>query len=111
MKINNIEFKKGTNILTNNGNTIVGKLANILKNTPTMNIEIAGYTDSDGSAGYNKKLSQSRVDSVRRVLISKNIKANRLVAKGYGESKPLVPNTTQTNKQKNRRVEIYIVTN
>ncbi len=75
----------------------------------TIRIEIAGHTDSDGSEAYNLKLSQSRVDTVKKELISKHIEASRLVAKGYGETKPLVPNTTRANKARNRRVEINIL--
>jgi len=107
LKLDNIEFNVNKSTLTTKGATTVDKLANILKTT-TIHIEIAGHTDSDGSAVLNQKLSQERVDTVKQRLIVKGIQAHRMTAKGYGESKPLVPNTTRTNKQKNRRVEINI---
>ena len=84
-------------------------MAHILKQYPNIKIEIAGHTDSDGSESFNQKLSQSRVETVKGRLISRGVNANRLTAKGYGETKPLVPNTTDENKQKNRRVEIIIL--
>jgi len=103
-----IEFEKGNNTLTSKGKNSVAELAKVLKNRATIKIEIAGYTDSDGSNAYNKKLSQARVDMVKKVLITNHISPTRLIARGYGEAKPLVANTTEANKQKNRRVEIYI---
>ena len=104
-----IEFNTGTSSLSNKGKDTVSKLANILKKYPDLNIEIAGHTDSDGSKAFNTKLSQSRVDNVKKELISKGVSINTLTAKGYGESRPLVPNTTRANKQKNRRVELNII--
>jgi len=108
LQIENIEFKVGKGSLTKKGIATVDKLANILLQHPNIKAEIAGHTDSDGSAIFNQKLSQARVDTAKARLIKKGIDATRLTARGYGESKPLVPNTTRENKQKNRRVEIHI---
>ena len=58
---------------------------------------------------YNETFSQSRAESVVQYLIAKGIDASRLVAKGYGESKPTVPNNSEKNKQINRRVEFTIL--
>jgi len=108
LKIQNIEFEVAKGSLTPRGKGTVDKLANILKQYPHIKIEIAGHTDSDGSATFNQNLSQSRVNTVQKRLITKGINANRLTAKGYGEAQPLVPNTSDENKQRNRRVEINI---
>jgi len=108
LQIENIEFQVAKGSLTQKGQTTVDKLANILTQYPHIKAEIAGHTDSDGSAIFNQKLSQERVDTVKRRLMSKGIGAARLTAKGYGESQPLVPNTSDENKQTNRRVEINI---
>jgi len=54
-------------------------------------------------------LSQGRVNNVKRALMQEGIDKDRIKAVGYGETKPLVPNTTEENKQKNRRVEIIVV--
>ena len=109
LKTDRIGFEKGTNILTAQGNNAVQNLAKTLKSKPNIYIEIAGYTDSDGSAVYNKKLSQSRVDMVKKVLMRRHVSDKRLRAHGYGEVNPIAPNTTKSNKEKNRRVEIYVV--
>ncbi len=109
LKVENIEFNIAKSTLTNLGKSTVDKLAGILKKYPEIKVEIAGYTDSDGDAVFNQKLSQARVETVKRELIAQGIQSKRLTAKGYGESNPLVPNTTNKNKQRNRRVEINII--
>ena len=108
LKIENIEFEVAKGSLTQKGKSTVDKLANIIKQYPNLRIEIAGHTDSDGSAEFNQKLSQTRVDTVKAHLVAKGIQSKQLTAKGYGESKPRVPNTSDENKAKNRRVEINI---
>lgn len=69
-------------------------------------IEVAGHTDSTGSAAYNQKLSERRAEIVRAYLIEKGIAADRLIAKGYGESQPVADNRTKEGRYKNRRVEL-----
>ncbi|MHB1143534.1 MAG: OmpA family protein [Thiobacillus sp.] len=71
-----------------------------------VNIEVAGHTDSRGSDKYNMSLSQRRAEAVRNYLISKGIAADRLSAKGYGESQPVADNATDEGRFKNRRVEL-----
>jgi outer membrane protein OmpA-like peptidoglycan-associated protein len=73
-------------------------------------VEVGGHTDAKGSDTYNQGLSQRRVDSVRRHLIGKGVQESRLVAKGYGESKPIADNATPEGRASNRRVEFTIVT-
>lgn len=109
LTIENIEFDVAKGTLTPKGHQTVNKLAEILKQYPHIRVEIAGHTDSDGDAAFNLNLSQARVDSVKKALVEQGIDPSRLDAKGYGESKPLVPNTSAENKQKNRRVEFNII--
>ena len=109
LQIENIEFETAKGSLTPKGEKTVDKLSAILQKYPNIKAEIAGHTDSDGSAAFNLKLSQARVDTVKKRLVADGIRTERLTAKGYGETKPIVPNTTRENKQKNRRVEIIIL--
>jgi outer membrane protein OmpA-like peptidoglycan-associated protein len=87
-------------------------LPNIDKDVATLeqwgnvNIEVAGHTDSRGSDAYNIDLSQRRAEAVRNYLISKGIAADRLSAKGYGESQPVADNATEDGRFMNRRVEL-----
>ncbi len=109
LRTQHIEFLPAKGALTPEGEQTVDRLAKILSIYPRIHIEIAGHTDSDGSESFNQKLSQKRVDAVKKRLVSKGISPKRLRAKGYGESQPLVPNTSDENKQKNRRVEITVL--
>jgi OOP family OmpA-OmpF porin len=71
-------------------------------------IRIEGHTDSDGSDASNMDLSQRRAEAVVAYLVDKEVERERLDAVGFGESKPLVPNSNNTNKAKNRRVELHV---
>jgi len=77
-----------------------------LKSWGDVDIEVAGHTDSMGSDAYNMNLSQQRAEAVRNFLISKGVAADRLTAKGYGESQPVADNATEEGRFKNRRVEL-----
>lgn len=85
---------------------ILDKAAEGLKEWGDVKVEINGYTDSRGSAKYNLRLSQARAEAVRTYLIGKGISADRLTAKGYGESNPVADNKTEEGRFHNRRVEL-----
>jgi outer membrane protein OmpA-like peptidoglycan-associated protein len=84
------------------------KLVAFLKNNPRLRIEISGHTDSDGNKKANQVLSQNRAKAVYDYAVNAGIPAARMTYKGYGDSKPKVPNTTPENKAKNRRTEMKI---
>jgi len=77
-----------------------------LKAWGDVDIEVAGHTDSMGSDAYNMRLSRQRAEAVRNFLISRGVAADRLTAKGYGESQPVADNATEEGRFKNRRVEL-----
>jgi outer membrane protein OmpA-like peptidoglycan-associated protein len=72
-------------------------------------VRIEGHTDSRGDDAFNLDLSQRRTEAVRTYLINKGVEANRLEAKGYGETKPLVTGNNEAAWAKNRRVDFFIV--
>jgi outer membrane protein OmpA-like peptidoglycan-associated protein len=76
-----------------------------------MEIEIRGHTDNVGGHDANVKLSNDRATSVRTYLINKGINETRVRSVGFGETKPLKKNDTETNRQINRRVEFIILKN
>jgi outer membrane protein OmpA-like peptidoglycan-associated protein len=89
---------------------LMDEITQVVKDNPRIKkISIEGHTDDDGKASYNKKLSQKRADSVMKYLVEHGVDAARLTAVGHGEEIPMVPNDTDENKEKNRRVEFLII--
>ncbi len=81
-------------------------IAKILNEVPDVKVKIVGHTDSDGADAANLDLSKRRAASVKNELVkSFNVKGDRLVTDGMGESQPVAPNDTPSNKALNRRVE------
>ncbi len=76
---------------------------------PDVAMEIAGHTDSIGKAAYNRRLSLKRAEKVRDYLVEHGIAAERLRAKGYGESQPASDNNSDTGRAENRRVELRVL--
>lgn len=72
-------------------------------------IEVAGHTCDLGPADYNKGLSERRARAVYDYLVENGIDSGRLVVRGYGEDRPRVPNTSDSNRQQNRRVELVVL--
>ncbi len=87
----------------------LNRLNQIMRENPTLVVELAGHTDSDGGDAYNMNLSQARAQSVVDYLVDAGVDPKRLVAKGYGETRPIVPNDTPANKQLNRRTEFTVL--
>lgn len=87
----------------------LSKIAAFLRENPKRNVLVEGHTDDRGGDSYNMQLSESRANSVRSALLMQGIDANRILARGYGESRPIESNATETGRQKNRRVEITIL--
>ena len=85
------------------------KLALVLQKNISLHFEIGGHTDNVGDDASNQSLSEQRAQNVYKALISKNINEAQLSWKGYGESKPSLPNNTEAGRQKNRRVECRLM--
>lgn len=106
MYLDNVEFKAGSDVLTDASIEILNQLAEILKSNSAWNsLTISGNTDNIGSESTNLRLSQSRALSVKKYLISKGLQPSKLVSVGWGETDPIATNDTPEGRQKNRRVE------
>ena len=95
--------------LKNESQVELDKLVQLMKDNPTMKIQVEGHTDNVGKAPDNLKLSQNRATSVVKYLISKGIPATRLVAKGFGATKPVADNKTEAGRSQNRRTEVKVL--
>jgi len=101
-----VHFETAKAVLTENSRTILEIVARSLADWPDVRVEIAGHTDARGTEPYNLDLSQRRAEAVRTYLAERGVAADRLTAKGYGESKPIANNGTEAGRTKNRRVEL-----
>lgn len=89
--------------------TELERLLKFLQKYPKMKVEISGHTDAVGTEAKNQGLSERRAKSVVRYLIERGIDPKRLVAKGYGELRPIAPNDTDEGRQLNRRTECEVL--
>lgn len=80
--------------------------ASALNTVPAMKIEVGGHTDNVGTPEANQKLSQERAQAVMAALVTRRVKADRMTAKGYGQTTPIADNRTEEGRAKNRRVEL-----
>ena len=111
LKENAVRFNVNKSTLTSTAQANLDKLVPVFKEYADTNIQIFGYTDSDGAEAYNLTLSEQRAASVRAYLVSKGIAANRFTTTGMGEADPIATNETAEGKAQNRRVEFAITAN
>jgi outer membrane protein OmpA-like peptidoglycan-associated protein len=83
-------------------------VAQTLREYESTTVDVAGHADSTGTDEYNMALSQRRADSVAQALISNGVQPMRVVAVGFGESRPIADNATTDGRARNRRVEIKL---
>ncbi|HEV8283687.1 MAG TPA: OmpA family protein [Chitinophagaceae bacterium] len=107
--LHNIFFETKKFDLDPKSQTELDKVIQLLNDNPTLKIEIRGHTDNVGKPADNLTLSNNRAKAVVNYLISKGIVAQRLVAKGYGETKPVADNKIEEGKAKNRRTELRVI--
>jgi OOP family OmpA-OmpF porin len=85
------------------------KAVEFVKKYPDSKVVVAGHTDGRGTEKYNMKLSQRRADAVKKYLVDKGNKTDRITAEGKGEAEPIADNKTEKGRFENRRVEVLIV--
>ena len=106
--INDILYAYNSDVLSDKSKFILREFARYLKDNPNIQIAIQGHTDSDGDDAQNLDLSDRRAKGVKEYLVSLGIDAERLTAKGFGETQPKVANDNAANKAKNRRTDFVI---
>ncbi|MDX2182402.1 MAG: OmpA family protein [Gemmatimonadaceae bacterium] len=106
LTLTGVNFANAASRLLPASRPALDRVAEGLVANPDVKVEIGGHTDNRGNARANERLSLARANAVRTYLISKGVKAEQLVAKGYGGSQPIAPNTTAAGRTANRRVEM-----
>lgn len=101
-------FNSGSAKIKTTSYRVLNDVYTILSENPTYKLDIEGHTDSSGDAAKNLQLSKDRAHAAEQYLIKKGIAAERLMAEGYGITRPIADNKTQEGKAKNRRVEFTI---
>jgi outer membrane protein OmpA-like peptidoglycan-associated protein len=104
-----IFFKQNSNDLSEKTIEKLDKIFEILTNKPRAEITLNGYSDSFGSASYNKMISEIRANAVKSYLVGKGIKPSRITAIGHGAQKFLASNRSEEGRKFNRRVEIELL--
>lgn len=105
--LHNILFDTGKATIKPESSKELQLVIDVLKADATLKVEIQGHTDNTGVKAANLTLSQQRADAVRDYLITTGgIGTARLTAVGFGDTKPVAPNTTEAGKSQNRRVEL-----
>jgi outer membrane protein OmpA-like peptidoglycan-associated protein len=105
---NRIGFLAGTSLITEPSVLSVVRVATLLRSCDTVRVEVAGHTDNLGDPRTSQPLSERRAEAVQAELVRRGVPAERITTRGYGESRPLAPNSTAAGRIANRRVEIKV---
>ena len=111
MRIKNVLFVRGTASFRNAqiAHVEIDKLVELMRKNPQMQIRLEGHTDNRGEADVLKSLSEERVKTVRKYMVSQGIEEDRIEAVGYGGEMPIAPNDSPASRAINRRVEFVII--
>ena len=109
IQLKNMFFKFDSDELISTSEPEIQKISTLLKTNKAIKIAIVGHTDDLGKPAYNLTLSKNRANKVKLALENLGIPSDRITTIGEGENQPLVPNTSEENRAKNRRTELKIL--
>ncbi len=104
-----VTFEVNSDVLKPESRQVLDEAVAILQPRTSVRLEIQGHTDNTGNSAYNLKLSEKRAAAVKAYLVSKGIAADRLEAKGYGDTMPAADNSTPAGREANRRIEFKVL--
>jgi OOP family OmpA-OmpF porin len=111
MRLNKVYFDRGTANLLDQSFEELQNVVAMMRENPSVKIQLSGHTDNQGNSKLNLKLSEDRVDAVAEYLTEQGIDKKRIKGKGFGGTKPVASNASEETRKLNRRVEITIVKN
>lgn len=109
IELRGVTFETNSATLTGQSLGVLNDAAATLKRNSDLTVEAQGHTDSQGAESYNLALSQRRAEAVRDYLVREGVAADKLTAKGYGESQPVADNSTAAGRAENRRVVLKVL--
>ncbi|MBA3258414.1 MAG: OmpA family protein [Gemmatimonadales bacterium] len=101
-----VEFAPGTARLASGSYVVLDSLVRILLADPSLRVEVSAHTDNSGTAGANLHLTNLQAEAVKNYLVTKGVPFQQVVARGFGATVPLTPDTTPRGRAANRRVEV-----
>jgi outer membrane protein OmpA-like peptidoglycan-associated protein len=104
-----VHFDFDKSAIREDSRPVLDEAVEVLKENPNVRISVEGHTDNVGSDLYNEKLSVRRAEAVFRYLVNHGIAPERMEVVGYGESRPVADNATESGRAQNRRVELHVV--
>jgi len=107
--VEGIYFDQGKATIRKQSTPKLDGAANVLKEFPSISLEISGHTSSEGDPAFNQKLSQERADAVKQWLVDKGIPSQRIKTRGAGPDEPIADNKTAAGRTKNRRIEFKVL--
>jgi outer membrane protein OmpA-like peptidoglycan-associated protein len=107
--LKNIFFDLNQYALKSSSQVELDNIVQLMKENPTLKIQINGHTDNIGKSKDNLVLSENRAKEVVKYLTEKGIQSQRLTYKGYGATQPVADNSTEQGRAKNRRTELKVI--
>ncbi len=107
--VEGIYFDQGKATIRKQSTAVLDGAVKVLKEFPSISMEISGHTSSEGDKAFNDKLSQERADSVKQWLVDKGIPSERIKTRGVGPDEPIADNKTAAGRAKNRRIEFKVL--
>jgi len=107
--IDGIVFDLKKDTIKPSSRPILDEAVDVLKEFPEVRIKIVGHTDDIGTPEFNQDLSRRRAEAVKKYLVDKGIDASRIETEGRGATEPKLPNTSEENRAKNRRIDFEIL--